>query len=196
MGALLPRIAGLLALLLLAPVRSAWAEGPASKAAPSPTVEATHKDGVFVVKGSFEVAAPRDVVWGVLTDYEGMPRFIPSVRRSVVRINRPDMVVVEQEAVETALFISGAMRVLLRIREQEDQLSFRDVSQRDFRIYEGAWQVEPVQGGGCRVTYTLRADPLIPVPGFLATSTFKGAGTRLLTQLRAEMLRRAQTTNP
>src|SRR5688572_5621277 len=41
-------------------------------------------DGSYQVDGSFEVQAPRSVVWAVLTDYDGIGGFVKSIRRSAV----------------------------------------------------------------------------------------------------------------
>ncbi len=187
-------IAGLLALLLAAPAGAQPAEAAGARAA-SPTVEADFNGGVYVVAGRFEVPVTKAAAREVLTDYEGMTRFVPSLRRSLVRLRRPDFLYVEQEAVESALFISRTMRVLLVVREDGDRITFRDISQRDFKLYEGAWTLEEVPGG-CRVTYSLKADPKGPAPGFIALPAFKGAGARMLGQLRAEMVRRAAAKTP
>ena len=183
--------AALLALLLALP-----AGAGAEEAAPAaPTVEADVKDGIYRVRGHFEVPVSKEVAREVLTDYEALPGFTPSVRKSLVRLRRPDFVYVEQEAVETALFVSRTLRVLLVVREEGDRITFRDISQRDFLLYDGAWTLEAVPGG-CRVTYALAANPKGPAPGFIAAPVFKGSGERMLGQLRAEMVRRAAAKNP
>jgi len=38
----------------------------------------------FIAEGSFHVAVPQEVAWAVLTDYEGMPRFIDDMTESRV----------------------------------------------------------------------------------------------------------------
>ena len=190
-----PLPALLLTLLLLTAER-AWAQGPsAPPAVTPPAVEARIEDGVYTVQGRFDISASVEVARGVLGDYEHIAEFVPTVRKSIVRLRRADFIYVEQEAVETALFVSKEMHVLLRITEEGNRLSFRDISQRDFRLYEGAWVLEAVPGG-CRVTYALRARPRLAVPGFIAAPAFKDASARLLGQVRAEMLRRAQAKAP
>ncbi len=195
MGASKTFRAVLVAVLLVAPLGAEAGGTPAPVPAAPLSVEADLNDGIYAVKGRFEVPVSKETAQEVLTDYEGMTRFVPSMRKSTVRVRRPDFLYVEQEAVETAVFIPRSMRVLLVVREDGDRITFRDISQRDFLLYEGAWTVEALPGG-CRVTYSLRANPKGPAPGFIAVPTFKSAGARMLNQLRAEMVRRAGAKNP
>ena len=49
-------------------------------------VRASHRAGTVTIVVECPVTAPRDIVWDVLTDYDGMARFISNVEQSVVRL--------------------------------------------------------------------------------------------------------------
>ncbi len=54
-------------------------------AADDVTVEARRRGDAVEIKAQAVIAAPTQLVWRVLTDYEGLPRFIPGISKSVVR---------------------------------------------------------------------------------------------------------------
>ena len=140
------------------------------------------------------------VVWQVLTDFEGMSRFVPSIRRSVPLAFSDGGLAVAQEFERRAFVFTRTVNVRLLVQEQpERQIVFRDVALQDFDTYEGSWQIEP-SGRGSKVTYRLTAKPRGPVPAFVGRGAFKDAATEMLVELGNEMARRskrpAQSTPP
>ena len=148
-------------------------------------------DKAYVVDAAFDVNAPAPVAWDVLTDYEGIGRFVSSIRHSTIKEREPGRVLLEQHGVGRAWIISLPMHVILDVREHDQRvLAFRDVCGKSFSTYEGAWELSTIEGG-TRVTYRLKADPTGRQPAMLAKSAIKGSVKQLLNEVRDEILARA-----
>lgn len=154
-------------------------------------VTVTRADGVYVVTAQFEVSQPAAEVIAVLTDYDGIPRFLPDIRRSVVRGRDGSRTTVEQEAVSSVMMFSRRVHLLLEIDESSDALVFRDTSGRSFERYEGAWRVSP-SGEATLVRYELRAKPAFSVPEFVLMRLFRRDSRETITRIIAEIARRAR----
>jgi ribosome-associated toxin RatA of RatAB toxin-antitoxin module len=163
----------------------------ASLAGASP-VELTVTDhaGHYQVRGSFAVLASVDTAWAVITDYEGIPRFVKSVRASVVERGSAGPRRVNQEAVQKVLLFRKTVHVALEIEEDRPyRVGFKDVLKRDFKLFEGAWTIEP-RGDSLTVRYALDAEPLTQPPGIVGRLVMSGSAHDQLEQVRAEILRR------
>lgn len=148
-------------------------------------------DKIYVVDAAFDVNAPAAIAWQVLTDYEGIGRFVSSIRHSTIKKRDGDRVLLEQHGVGRAWIISLPMHVVLDVRERDQRvLVFRDVCGKSFTTYEGAWEVAAT-GTGTRVSYRLKADPTGRQPGMLAKSAIRGSVRKLLDEVRAEIIARA-----
>jgi len=154
--------------------------------------EQPHKE--YTVEGVFLVKASSAAVWGALTDYDHIDRFVPSMRQSRVVETRPDgSLIVEQEAVGSILFFSKAVHVRLEVRrDDQEELRFQDLVRKDFRRNAGSWRVRSL-GAGSEVTYRLVAVPGFAAPSVMLRRGFKRGAKDLLDQVRVEILRRAKT---
>ncbi|HTV01516.1 MAG TPA: SRPBCC family protein [Luteitalea sp.] len=152
-----------------------------------PTITVQERAGVYEVGATFTVDRPARRVLDVLTDYEGIPRLVPDVKRSVVHSRTTDHAIVEQEAVSRVLFFSKTVHLRLDIQEGADAIAFRDVCGRSFVVYEGRWQVSS-RGAGTQVTYALRAQPAFEVPEFLVKRLMKRDAGQMIARLRQAML--------
>jgi carbon monoxide dehydrogenase subunit G len=147
-------------------------------------------DKAYTVAAAFDVNVPASVAWEVLTDYEGIGRFVSSIRHSTIRRREPGRVLLEQHGVGRAWIISLPMHVVLDVREDDQRvLAFHDVCGKSFSVYEGSWELSPINGG-TRVTYRLKADPTGRQPAMLAKSAIKGSVKTLLDEVRKEILAR------
>jgi carbon monoxide dehydrogenase subunit G len=171
-------------LLVLAPF-SAQANTPVS-------VEVTRaQDKTYSVEAAFEVTAAPQVVWAVLTDYEGIAGFVSSIRQSTVKRREPGRVVIEQHGVGKAWIVTVPMHVVLEVREDGERvLAFRDLCGESFTTYEGQWEISASEGR-TRVTYRLKADPSGRQPALLARPAIRGSVKKLLDEVRTEILARA-----
>jgi carbon monoxide dehydrogenase subunit G len=148
-------------------------------------------DDAYIVDASFDVDVPQQIAWQVLTDYEGLGRFVSSIRQSTVRRREAERVILEQYGVGRAWIVSVPMHVVLDVREEEQRsVTFRDLCGKSFSTYEGKWEVVQATAG-TRVTYQLKADPNGKQPAVLARSAIRGSVRKLLDEVRAEILARA-----
>ena len=148
-------------------------------------------DQAYVVDAAFDVNVPASLAWEVLTDYEGIGRFVSSIQQSTIKKREAGRVVLEQHGVGRAWIVSLPMHVVLDVREEgQHMLVFRDVCGKSFTTYEGTWELTTI-GGGTRVIYRLKADPNGRQPAMLARSAIKGSVRKLLDEVRTEILARA-----
>jgi carbon monoxide dehydrogenase subunit G len=150
----------------------------------------TGSDKTYVVEAAFDVNAPATVAWEVLTDYEGIGRFVSSIRQSTLKKREAGRVLLEQHGVGRAWIVSLPMHVVLDVREEGQRLVFRDVCGESFTTYEGVWELTAIDGG-TRVSYRLKADPNGRQPAMLARSAIRGSVRKLLNEVRNEILARA-----
>lgn len=162
----------------------------AADPAPSPQVTVREERGTYSVTARFEVPQPPGVVLAVLSDYEQIPRFMPEVRRSVVRERQDEGMVVEQEAVSKFMMFRKTVHLLLEVTHIADTIRFVDRSARSFKRYEGAWRATP-WGTGTVVTYELSARPDFDVPEFILKRLLRRDSTEMIDNLRREFAARA-----
>lgn len=144
--------------------------------------------GVFVAPVSALIA------WQVLTDYDGISRFVRSMRSSRVEKIAAGRKFVRQDAEASVFMVRRHMHVLLEIEEDPPhRIRFRDVLGEDFQSYTGEWRLSRVPGG-TRVDYELAAAPRSGMARTLCRGVLRSSARDLLQQIRAEMLRRAAKT--
>lgn len=168
----------LLALLLAAPARAEL----------QVSVERI-EGGAFRVAVDASVAAPAPVLWGTMTDYEKLPRFVPDLRRSRVASAPGEPVVLEQEGV-ARLFFRFTIRVRLAIETEEGRIiRFRRVGG-NLAEMSGAYRLVP-DGDATRLSYEARLRPAFWVPSWIGTGAIKRLVTRQIVGLIGEAERRA-----
>ncbi len=156
----------------------------------NPFLRETEVSSVYALEGGFEVNARNHVVWQVLTDYDDLPHFVPSIRSSIAWKLADGGLLVVQDFEGKALIFSRDMRVRLAVGEQPERgIVFRDTEVGDFEVYEGSWQLQPTDAG-TKVTYRLRAQLRSGAPDFIARGAFKASAVQMLGLLRDEILRR------
>ena len=105
-------------------------------------------DQTYVVEAAFDVSAPAPIAWEVLTDYEGIGRFVSSIRQSTNQRRETGRAVLEQHGVGRAWIVSLPMHVVLDVREQDQRLLlFRDLCRKSFTTYEGRGSSPPSTAG-------------------------------------------------
>jgi carbon monoxide dehydrogenase subunit G len=156
-------------------------------------VSVTSTRGAYRIEGSFGVETEPTVAWAVLTDYDGVPSFVSSMRSSSAQ-REEGRLLVTQEAIGRIGPFTRTMHVVLDVTEQEPEvIAFRDVCGGSFRSYAGTWKIEP-DGDGLRITYTLDLRPRTSPPLF-AKSIIASNARGLLEQVRTEIRRRARTAS-
>ncbi|RPI52841.1 MAG: hypothetical protein EHM55_15505 [Acidobacteria bacterium] len=176
---------------LFLPLLLVLAAGPVQASTPMSVEVNRNEDKAYTVEAAFEVTVDPQIVWAVLTDYEGISGFVSSIRQSTVKRREAGRVVLEQHGVGKAWIVSVPMHVVLDVREQDGRvLMFRDLCGKSFSTYEGQWAISTT-GGRTRVTYWLKADPSGRQPAMFARPAIRGSVKKLLDEVRAEILARA-----
>ena len=106
-------------------------------------VRVTHTAEGFEVEGQCTADASGAEAWDVLTDYNGIDRFVSSMRESRVSGHIDHDVLVEQVAVGRLFLFSRRLHTVLRVHEEPvKEIRFEDVLGRDFARYRGDWRIE------------------------------------------------------
>src|SRR5262245_11907362 len=199
---------GMIALLLaiawpaVAPVSAEGDARDGDAAAAVAEAAAEDADGVVVhvtrgasgleVDARCVVRAPASIAWAVLTDYDGIDRFVSSMRESRIAGRGDHHVLVEQVAVSRLLLFRRRFHATLFVEEvPPTTIRFEDVLGRDFESYRGEWRIEE-QPDGATIVYRVAAQPHTSVPDFLARGLFRRTARDLLAQVRAEIERRSR----
>ena len=163
----------------------------AAAKAPKPVSVSLDKDGGQChAQGRFHAAVSVAIAWQVLTDYEGITRFVPAVRESKLETGADGERRLRQDAVGSAFMMEHRVHVLLQLDEVvERHIEFHDVLGQDFRRYSGEWRLVP-DTSGVHVEYELRAEPTSSLMRLFCRGALKKGAEDLLGQVRAEMLRR------
>ena len=161
----------------------------AAATGPDPQVSVRERGGVYEVAASFHVPEAPAVVRTVLTDYDGIPRFMPGVETSRVLDRTDGAVRVEQEAISKYMMFSKRVHLLLEVDEGTDVIRFRDRCSRSFTQYEGAWTIAP-RDGGTEIGYALTAKPAFGVPAFVLRRLLDRDARAMIDGLRAEITAR------
>ncbi len=154
----------------------------------SMAVNARNND--YNLNGSFRVKADPSIIWDVLTAYEQIPRFVGSLKKSHVEQDLgPYHFLLDQEFEGGFLFFTKRVRVRLEVQETwQQRIEFSDVDHKDFKLYQGNWEVRDAGDGGQEITYRLEAQPNFDAP-FMGDNMGGGAKD-LLACVRREILRR------
>lgn len=101
------------------------------------------------------IAAAPEAVWGVLTDYETLPEFIPNLV-ACNRLEHPEGGVrLEQIGAQSLMRVNFKARVVLDLEEEfPGQIRFQQV-EGDFRSFEGYWQLDANGDRQTHLTYSL-----------------------------------------
>jgi ribosome-associated toxin RatA of RatAB toxin-antitoxin module len=156
-----------------------------------PAVTVNEEGGVYSVAATFTVPQPPAFARAALTDYAGIPRFMPEVRTSKVIERADDGAVVEQEAVARFLMFSRRIHLVLEVQEAPGTIRFRDRHGESFELYEGLWTISE-RDGTTVVTYELSAKPSFDVPEFLLKRLLKRDASEMIERLKTEIDARAR----
>jgi hypothetical protein len=156
-----------------------------------PDVSVREENGTYFVRAMFDVPETPAIARAVLTDYEGIPRFMSDVKTSVIVERFDGRVLVRQEATSKFTLFSKTIYLLLDISERDSTIRFNDRSGKSFTRYQGTWHFV-ASGGHTTVTYELAAKPAFSVPGFVIRKLMKSNALEMIADLKREMTARAR----
>lgn len=156
---------------------------PVAVAAQSTRFEVTRDASGYRIDASADLDADEAVVWETLTDYPGLPRFVPGIRSVRVIETHEDAgrqrLLIEQSGELRFLFFSRRVRVLLDVQQQpRSRVDARalprpvsdEADEAQLNQFEGTYTLLPIPGGvrlGYRASFT-PAFALPPILGPLA----------------------------
>jgi ribosome-associated toxin RatA of RatAB toxin-antitoxin module len=146
------------------------------------------------VRGVMHVAAEPDLVYSILTDYDNCARVFRNVVSSEAVITAGGEKQVLQACQWQVIGLKGTFNVHLDVEEDSASrlLVFRLKESSFMRDFEGRWQVEPAQGGVCRIEHILAVKPVMDIPPAIApytSSIFKQQVGKLLQDLERAISR-------
>jgi ribosome-associated toxin RatA of RatAB toxin-antitoxin module len=155
-------------------------------------VEAERRnDGVEVRARAF-IAAPVDLVWRVLTDYERLPAFVPGISRSVVLARQGSSLRLEQSGEARFLVFSFPMQVELDVLESPPHWVVSRAVGGNVRQMSGRYDLKADPGrGGVMLIYTGLIEPDFDLPPLVGTAALRHMAEEQFRAMVAEIERRA-----
>ena len=117
------------------------------------SVETTRRDEALEVVCRAVLAAPADLVWQTLTDYDRLAEFIPGMRRSRVIERRGALSVIEQSGEARVLFLSFPIEVTLSSLERPPHAIEAVLLKGNLKRLQGVYRIEPRDGGRVVLTW-------------------------------------------
>ncbi len=119
------------------------------------------------ITATIQIPQPVEKIWHVLTDYEALPEFIPSLAKSRLLDHPQGGIRLEQIGSQRFLNFNFCARVVLDLEEYFPKaINFRMV-EGDFKGFNGSWCLEPYSLGeliGTHLSYTIQVWPKLTMP--------------------------------
>ncbi|MEL6350705.1 MAG: SRPBCC family protein [Cyanobacteria bacterium J06627_28] len=116
------------------------------------------------ILASVIIPQPVEKVWEVITDYERLSDFIPSLTSSKLIPNSDGRIRLEQIGAQCFLRVKFCARVVLDMTENFPHEVGFSMREGDFNQFEGSWQLEPTEQGVTRLSYDLFVKPPRAMP--------------------------------
>lgn len=185
----------ILALTIAAPAW-AWTPDPAAisrleSGRPYVDVRADPSGATGLIRAGIDIAAPREVVWDVVTDCGLAPRMVASLRSCRVLERDPAGRWDVREHVSRPRLLPPVRSVFRSEYQPPSRIAFRKAGG-DLRMLDGEWRLEPLNGGAAtRVLYEQRAAFPYRAPDALIRMGMRRDVPLALLALRREALARA-----
>ena len=139
-----------------------------------------HPDRLRIVHAEVRIPAPSGVVWSVVTDYDGLARFVPHIEKSRLTGEQPDgSKLVEQIKRSRFLFYRKRMRLVMRILEDSKSRVVFTAIFADFAEYQGMWDIDALPDV-TRLRLSLRLKPAFFAPGFVLNRIVRSTAEKSL----------------
>jgi uncharacterized membrane protein len=143
-----------------------------------------------VIRAAIDIAAPPEVVFGVISDCDLAPKMVSSLKSCRILERDPAGRWDVREQVSKMTFLPSVRNVFRSDYEPPGRVRFRRVDG-DLKVYEGEWRIDPLPGGS-RVSYVSRVSIPFRVPRPFARFGMRMQVPQALLALRRECLARAQ----
>lgn len=109
------------------------------------------------------IPQPIEKVWQVITDYEKLADFVPSLTSSKLIPNSEGLTRIEQIGAQCFLKVKFCARVVLEMSESFPHEVGFSMTEGDFKRFEGVWRLEPTDEG-TKLSYDLLVKPPVAMP--------------------------------
>jgi ribosome-associated toxin RatA of RatAB toxin-antitoxin module len=139
-----------------------------------------------MVKAAIDIPAAPDVVWRTILDCDRAARMTPGVKRCRVISRAPDGRSETREHLVKWGFFLPTLRSTSRVDLEPDRTIRFTCVGGDIKACEGSWTLEPLKGGGTRVTYEMWAAAPFAVPTAVLSGLMRRDVPEALKALRRE----------
>ena len=134
-----------------------------------PVVSVTKSGDAYQVNMRMDVAAPRALVWQVLTDYDNLQRFVPGMISSRLISARGEPKLLEQKGESGVLFFKVSTTTVSRVEETAEREIRFDLVSGNLKRMKGSWTLSP-HDHAISVGYKAEVVPEFAVPPLIGPS--------------------------
>ncbi|MBW4466219.1 MAG: SRPBCC family protein [Pegethrix bostrychoides GSE-TBD4-15B] len=136
------------------------------------------------ITAKIQIACSVEQLWQILTSYDQLAEFIPSLTQSRQIEHPAGGIRIEQIGSEALMRIKFCARVVLDMVEQfPNQIDFEMV-EGDFKQFCGSWMLQPAPNGGTELSYSVSVLPPRAMPVGLIERKLKSGLVANLTAIR------------
>jgi ribosome-associated toxin RatA of RatAB toxin-antitoxin module len=165
------------------------AQAGAASAAEDLAIEVERTGERFSVRARATLAAPAELAWQVLTDYENLPRFIPGLSHSAVQLRGANRVLLEQKGEARFLVFSFPIEVRLEVRESPHAWISSHAVAGNLKRMHGRYELQP-DAAGVRLRYTGELEPDFELPALIGPYVLRTMVEEQFAAMVAEIERR------
>lgn len=145
----------------------------------------------YLVHAMFEVPTSLQRVWTVLTAYEQIPRYSPTITLSERQPAPNGQIILRQIGTIKLLKIIPIDReVFLQVHERFlESISFYEIDQKQFLTFKGVWQLKKMAKDTTRVEYNLEVQPYDSIFNFLSKTMIIALSEEMLQGVRNELIK-------
>lgn len=154
------------------------------------SIETAKQNGAITVSASATMRVELETAWSVISDYDHLAEFIPSMHSSRVVQRNGGQLLVEQTGALVFLFFSQPVEVRLAVTEWPQQRIAARAVGGNLKEMEGSYTLEALPGGEVRLAYTARLLPDFPVPPVIGTLVVRNVLASQFTAMVNEIMRR------
>lgn len=142
------------------------------------------------IEGSIEIAAPLELVWGVLTDFRTWPHFVPGLKRIAVVSQQADELALRHETESVGMAIVFTARMQVHPDQYRVDLVLDEEASNDLAAMRASWKLTSLDSGRVRVDFRSSVDSGQPIPGFIERRLLRTSVAETIESFSSEVERR------
>lgn len=160
--------------------------------------------GIRRVCSEIQLATSLELAYEVITDYADYKNFVSDCTESEITEEQTPTEF-KTRMVQTTTFLRLSIPSVTNMQHRLDPTQFKVkidlISGQGIRHYDGLWWVAPLKEDDdamdydgeqqCRICYVIEGATSLPTPGFLLDPLLHNASERLMNELKAEIMKRA-----